>query len=55
MSEVLQRVTAEVEKRKLESALRDAAGNRTRAADLLQIGFKQFALKLREHGLDATT
>jgi DNA-binding NtrC family response regulator len=54
MSEVVQRVTAEVERRKLESALKDAAGNRTRAADMLQIGFKQFALKLREHGLDAT-
>ena len=55
MTEAVQRVTAEVERRKLEWALKESAGNRTRAADLLQIGFKQLALKLREHGLDATS
>ena len=46
------RVVAEVEKRKIEQALTDAGGNRAKAAELLQLGFKTFTSKLREHGLD---
>jgi transcriptional regulator with PAS, ATPase and Fis domain len=48
-----QRIVAEVERRKIEQALKDAAGNRARAAEVLQVGFKAFAAKLREYGLDA--
>jgi DNA-binding NtrC family response regulator len=55
MSEAVQRITSEVERRKLEWALKEAAGNRARAADLLQIGVKQLELKLRQHALDATS
>jgi DNA-binding NtrC family response regulator len=47
------RVVAEVEKRKIGQALKEAGGNRTRAAEVLQVGFKTFTAKLREHGLDA--
>jgi DNA-binding NtrC family response regulator len=47
------RVVAEVERRKIGQALREAGGNRTRAAEALQVGFKAFTAKLREHGLDA--
>jgi DNA-binding NtrC family response regulator len=47
------RVVAEVEKRKIGQALKEAGGNRARAAESLQVGFKTFTAKLREHGLDA--
>jgi DNA-binding NtrC family response regulator len=47
------RVVAEVEKRKIGQALKEAGGNRVRAAEALQVGFKTFTAKLREHGLDA--
>jgi DNA-binding NtrC family response regulator len=47
------RVIAEVEKRKIGQALKEAGGNRARAAEALQVGFKTFTAKLREHGLDA--
>ena len=50
-----QRVVAEVERRKIEQALREANGNRARAADVLQVGFKAFTAKLREYGIDATS
>jgi len=47
------RVVAEVERRKIGQALRDAGGNRVKAAEALQVGFKTFTAKLREHGIDA--
>jgi DNA-binding NtrC family response regulator len=47
------RVVAEVERRKIGLALKEAAGNRAKAAESLQVGFKAFTAKLREHGLDA--
>jgi DNA-binding NtrC family response regulator len=47
------RVVAEVERRKIGLALKEAAGNRAKAAESLQVGFKTFTAKLREHGLDA--
>jgi DNA-binding NtrC family response regulator len=46
-------VLAEVERRKIDQALRDAAGNRGRAAEILQVSYKMFMTKLKEHGLDA--
>ncbi len=46
------RVVAEVERRKLASALSEAGGNRAKAAETLQMGFKALAAKLREYGLD---
>ena len=49
--EATRRVTSEVEKRKLEQAMQDAAGNKQRAAEILQITFKALTSKLREHGL----
>jgi DNA-binding NtrC family response regulator len=47
------RVVAEVERRKIGQALKEAGGNRARAAEALQLGFKTFTAKLREHGLEA--
>jgi DNA-binding NtrC family response regulator len=52
MAAATARVIAEVERRKLQQALVDASGNKARAADALQIGFKTFTSKLREHGLE---
>jgi len=52
MSEASRRVLAEVERRKIEQALREAAGNRNRAADLLQISYKMLVAKLKEYGLE---
>src|SRR6266545_62333 len=50
MSDASRRVLAEVERRKIAQALREAAGNRNRAAELLQVGYKMFVAKLKEHG-----
>jgi DNA-binding NtrC family response regulator len=39
----------EVERRKIEHALKETGGNRVRAADLLQIPQRALAVKLREY------
>jgi DNA-binding NtrC family response regulator len=51
MGEALRRVTAEVERRKIEHALRESAGNKQRAAEALQVSYKTFLQKLKEHGI----
>ena len=52
LGDATRRVVAEVERRKLEQALKEADGNRLRAAELLQISQKAFLAKLKEHGLE---
>jgi DNA-binding NtrC family response regulator len=52
MGEATRRVVAEVERRKLQQSLKDAEGNRLRAAELLQVSQKVFLAKLREHGIE---
>jgi DNA-binding NtrC family response regulator len=52
LSEASRRILAEVERRKIEQALEEAAGNRNRAAELLQVSYKTFIVKLKEYGLD---
>jgi DNA-binding NtrC family response regulator len=52
LSEVTRRVTLDVEKAKIEEVLREANGNKGRAAELLQIGYKTLLAKLKEHGLE---
>jgi DNA-binding NtrC family response regulator len=51
LAEALRRVTIEVERRKIEQALKDAGGNKQRAADLLQVGYKILTQKLKDYGL----
>jgi DNA-binding NtrC family response regulator len=51
MNDALRRVTTEVERRKIEQALRDSAGNKQRAADVLQVSYKTLLQKLKEHGI----
>ena len=46
------RAVAEVERRKIQTALAEAAGNRGKAAESLQLGFKAFTAKLKEHGFE---
>ncbi len=52
LAEATRRITAELERVKLEDALREAGGNKGRAAELLQISYKMFAAKLKDHKLD---
>ncbi len=51
--EATRRVTTEVERRKVEQAMQEAAGNKQRAAEALQISYKALTSKLREFGLDS--
>jgi DNA-binding NtrC family response regulator len=53
LAEVTRRVVVEVERRKIEQALRDAGSDRGRAADILQISYKALIARLREYGLDS--
>jgi DNA-binding NtrC family response regulator len=53
LAEASRRVIGEVERRKIEQALKEAAGNRNRAAEMLQISYKMLVSKLRDFGLDA--
>ena len=52
LGEATKRVVAEVERRKLEQAIKEASGNRGRVAELLQISYKQLLQKLKDHGLE---
>jgi DNA-binding NtrC family response regulator len=52
LAEATGRVVAEVERRKIEQALKDGGGNKTKAADALQISPKVLASKLKELGLE---
>ena len=52
LGDALRRVTLEVERRKIESALREAAGNKQRAAESLQVGYKMLLQKIRDYGID---
>jgi DNA-binding NtrC family response regulator len=51
MNEAVRRVTAVVERLKLEEAFRNARGNKERAAEALQVSYKALLQKLREHGI----
>jgi len=53
MGDASRRVLAEVERRKIDQALKEAAGNRGRAAEILQVPYKSFVAKMREYGLEA--
>jgi DNA-binding NtrC family response regulator len=51
LMDALRRVTMEVERRKLERALKDAAGNKQRAASALQVSYKTLIQKQKDYGL----
>ena len=51
LAEALRRVAAAVERRKVEQALKEAAGSKERAAEALQISYKALLQKQREYGI----
>ena len=52
LPEATRRINAEVERRMIERALTESEGNRGRAAEILQIGYKVLTSKLKEYRLD---
>ena len=52
LAEVARRAVAGVERTKIEETLREADGNRGRAAELLQISYKALIGKLKEYNLE---
>jgi DNA-binding NtrC family response regulator len=52
LGEATRRIVAEVERRKLQDALREAGGQRPKAAENLGLTPKMLSLKLREHRLE---
>ena len=52
LADASRRTLVEVERRKIEQALKEGAGNRGRAAEILQVSYKTFLAKLKEHGLE---
>jgi DNA-binding NtrC family response regulator len=52
MAEAQRRVIAEMEKRKIEQAIRDSGNNKQRAADILQISYKTLLQKLKDYGIE---
>jgi DNA-binding NtrC family response regulator len=51
LADVLKRAQSEVERRKIELAMREGGGDKGRAADLLGLPFKTLLAKLKEHGM----
>jgi DNA-binding NtrC family response regulator len=51
LADVVKRAQGEVEKRKIEHALKEGGGDKGRAADLLGLPYRNFLAKLKEHGL----
>ena len=52
LADVTRRIVSEVEKVKIQDALRQADNNKGRAAELLQISYKALLSKLKEHRLE---
>jgi DNA-binding NtrC family response regulator len=52
LAEATRRAVQEVERRKIEQALKEASGNRGRAAEILQVTYKALTAKLKEHGFE---
>ena len=52
LAEASRRTLIEVERRKIEQSLKEAAGSKGRAAELLQVSFKTFTAKLKEYGFE---
>ena len=52
LGDVTRRAVAEVERLKIREVLREAEGNKGRAAELLQISYKNLLAKLKEHAIE---
>jgi transcriptional regulator with GAF, ATPase, and Fis domain len=51
LSDALRRLTTEVERRKIDRAIRDTGGNKVQAADALQVGLKVLVAKMRQYAI----
>jgi DNA-binding NtrC family response regulator len=51
LADALRKVSSHVERRKIELAMKEAAGNKVQAAHALQIGFKVLQQKLKAYGI----
>ena len=51
LNEAVRRVTSEVERRKVEQALKEAGGVKHRAAEILQVSYKALMQKQKEHNI----
>ena len=52
LADVTKRAVAEVERLKIREVMSEADGNRGRAAELLQISYKNLLVKLKEHAIE---
>jgi DNA-binding NtrC family response regulator len=52
MNDAVRRATTEVERRKLVEALRETGNNKSHAAEILQVSYKTFLAKLKEHRIE---
>jgi DNA-binding NtrC family response regulator len=52
LADVLARTSSEVERRKVALALKESGGDRVRAADALQVGYKALQGRIKDLGLD---
>jgi DNA-binding NtrC family response regulator len=50
LADALRRTTIEIERRKIDQAVKDAAGNKMRAADILQVSYKTLLQKMKDYG-----
>jgi two-component system response regulator AtoC len=53
LADATRRVLADVERRKIASALAEAGGQKPRAADLLQVSYKTLVQKMKDLGVEA--
>lgn len=52
LHELIQKLTAQLEKALLQHALQACSGNKSQAARLLKVGYKTLYRKLKEHGIE---
>src|SRR4029453_5356636 len=52
LADVAGRAQAQAEKRKIEKTLKEQAGNKGRASEVLGVSYKTFLMKLKEYGIE---
>jgi len=52
LAEASRRTLQEVERRKIQQAMKEAGGSPGAAAEILQVSYKTFTAKLKEYGLE---
>jgi DNA-binding NtrC family response regulator len=52
LAEASRRTLLEVERRKIQQAMKESGGSAGGAAEILQVSFKALTVKLKEHGLE---